>query len=424
MHRFFVSDFFNFEFIRILSTARYGGCEIAEALEAAANIKDSDAESWSEEWQRQSLLAEALAKEARERGDYSAASSAFFRASNYARASQYMLYDYFRHSARIILLLERSKDLFKQGSTLMTGVTTHSLMIPYLEGIEMPAFLYLPNRILSAKNVGRHPLVINLCGGDSTQEEMFLVSAFAGVSRGFAVLTFEGPGQGILLKKSKLPMQPAFENVVSSVLDFLCKLDPCGKSQYNIDLGRISVVGQSLGAYFALRAAADSRIRACVAIDPPYDMWDIAVSRLPHWFLTGWVAGYITNYMFNSIVSLLSRLNFQLKWEVSHMLAMTGERDASGAFRALKKFTLGGAEDSRYLDKIKCPVFVSGAGSSLYFDPTKSSQKIYAELIHLETPKKELWIAEEAAQGGFQAKVGAFELANHRIFTWLEKQDQ
>jgi hypothetical protein len=91
MHRFFKSEFFNFEFLRNLSTTPYGGCEIGEALVVASRIRDCDAESWSQEWAVMSSKVEAIAEAAQRRGDTRAAQGALLRASNYSRASQYML---------------------------------------------------------------------------------------------------------------------------------------------------------------------------------------------------------------------------------------------------------------------------------------------------------------------------------------------
>jgi hypothetical protein len=87
----FKSEFFKFDFLRVLSTTRYDGCEIGEVLEAAAQIKDGDPHSWSTQWSVLSTKAEELSKEAQKAGDTIMAHNALLRASNYRRASQYML---------------------------------------------------------------------------------------------------------------------------------------------------------------------------------------------------------------------------------------------------------------------------------------------------------------------------------------------
>ncbi|KAH8626030.1 hypothetical protein IG631_19909 [Alternaria alternata] len=175
-----------------------------------------------------------------------------------------------------ITRLEKSETLFKQALLLQEGITVHELAIPYGKGIHLPAYLYMPTQFGKDNGV---LLVINLSGGDSTQEEMFVVSACAGLPRGYAVLTFEGPGQGILLKRERLPMEPAYEKVTSTVLDFLEHNNSSDQANYGLDLNRVAVVGQSLGDYFALRAAADQRGASRLILHVTCGIWRSIVCR-------------------------------------------------------------------------------------------------------------------------------------------------
>lgn len=88
MHKIFSSDFFNFEFLRVLGTAPTQGCDVAECLEAAAEIKQYDAESWYQAWSKAAKNAEALGEQALGTGDRETAQWAFMRASNYRRTSE------------------------------------------------------------------------------------------------------------------------------------------------------------------------------------------------------------------------------------------------------------------------------------------------------------------------------------------------
>lgn len=62
MHTFFDSDFFHFEFLRVLGTAPFEGCDIGECLETIACIKTPDAESWFDAWVAAGRKAEAAAR--------------------------------------------------------------------------------------------------------------------------------------------------------------------------------------------------------------------------------------------------------------------------------------------------------------------------------------------------------------------------
>ncbi|CAI6337895.1 unnamed protein product [Periconia digitata] len=215
-------------------------------------------------------------------------------------------------------------------------------------------------------------------------------------------------------------MYPDYEVVTSQVLDYICQRESNPATTHNIDTERIAVAGASMGAYFALRSAVDPRIKACVSLDPPYDMWDLAVDRMPSWFLGSWSSGWISDKTFNRMVSILSRLNFQFKWEMQHMQWMFGTDSAAGAMREIKKFSLHTPERS-YVSRIKCPVLVSGAAGSMYFDPKLNSQKIYDALGHLGEHKKKHWTADEVEDGGLQAKIGAFWMFNYRTFAWCDE---
>ncbi|CAI6337894.1 unnamed protein product [Periconia digitata] len=193
MHRFFKTEFFNFEFLRILSTAPYGGCETGEALKAASLIKDADRESWSEIWYQQGRHAEQLAEEASRSGDAPSAKAAYLRASNYLRASQFMLNDLPPHQdPRVVLRLAKSQELFRKGVALLDDAKAYPLSIPLRDGAKVMAYLFVP--LAEPRTSKGHPLVISLTGGDGSQEEMYIVIGVAGIARGYAMLTFDGPG--------------------------------------------------------------------------------------------------------------------------------------------------------------------------------------------------------------------------------------
>jgi alpha-beta hydrolase superfamily lysophospholipase len=65
-------------------------------------------------------------------------------------------------------------------------------------------------------------------GYDSTAEELYPTVA-AGVSRGYAVLAFDGPGQGGTLYEQRVAMRPDWEAVIPPVVDVIAKrseIDP------------------------------------------------------------------------------------------------------------------------------------------------------------------------------------------------------
>ncbi|KAK3946332.1 dipeptidyl aminopeptidase/acylaminoacyl peptidase [Diplogelasinospora grovesii] len=324
---------FNFELIRILTTAPFGGCDVAEFLEAAGAISKArdPGEQWHKAWQAAGERAEAIALEAAGSGDVFSAQRAHLRAANYFRASQYMTTP------------SRSSSSSSSSSSLVDG-----------KRYSLPGLHYILTEPKRSNAAGKVPVLINTYRADSSQEEQYFCLPVAGVELGYAMLTFEGPGQGI-------------EVVVSQVLDFL--LTAAGKEERKdlqcLDLNRVTLAGASMGGYFALRGATDPRVAACVSIDPFYT--GVANSR------------YLSN--------------FQDRWELDMSRWMFRVHKPTEMFRRVMQFTLGennGDKEDRekFLSRIKCPVLVSGAKQSLYFKPDDTTHKIYHELANVGPENK------------------------------------
>ncbi|KMU74733.1 hypothetical protein CISG_00663 [Coccidioides immitis RMSCC 3703] len=387
MFSFFSSRFFDFELIRILGSTPFGGCDVAEFLEAVDKIKKHDAESWYRAWYEQGERAEKIAQEATRDGHKAPARRAYLRACNYFRASSYMLPT---SDERNLPSAERSIRNFRKAIPLMDE-TIVVLDIPYEDGLTLPGYLYLPaplKRIPGQKT----PILLNCGGADSTQEELYFLYGAAGTDLGYAVLTFEGPGQGLVLKKDQIPMRPDYEAVTSKVLDHLSSIAKANPD-YFLDLENIAVAGASMGAYYSLRASTDSRIRACVAVDPFYSLWSLALTRMPSLYANLWQAGWIPESFFN--------------WSTP---------------RRFQAFTLDDpVNGGKVTDRAKCPILLTGAGHAIYASPDSSTVYIYNSLKHLEKTQKEVWIPIEIGDGGLTAKVGAWGLLAQKSFQFLDK---
>ncbi|KAI0539814.1 alpha/beta hydrolase [Xylaria digitata] len=419
MYRFFRSDFFNFEFIRVLGTVPFGGAETAECLDAASQIRDSSAESWCRAWLRQAQKAEAIAAQACQDGDSIAARDALIRSSNYYRAAQYMTNG--RVGAlepHVLELSEKSVAHFHHAVQLL-DTKVELLSIPYQDGLNLPGYLYLPPR--HKRLPGRIPMLIVCGGADSTQEELYSLFPAAGAERGYAVITFDGPGQGIFLRRHGVSMRPDWEVVIGHVLDHVFSLGDL----FDLDYSRIGIAGASMGAYFALRGASDHRIAACIAIDPIYDMWDLATDRMPAALVNAWGSGWISDDFMDGVWRALSFFNFQLYWELQHCMWIFGSPTPSSAMRQMRRWTLRGESDNDpFLSRVHCPVFVSGASRTIYTKPDISTMRVVRYLAHLPEDEKHVWIADDPGDGGLQGKVGAWRLAQQRTFAFLDRHMQ
>ena len=137
--------------------------------------------------------------------------------------------------------------------------------IPF-DGARLVGVLRLPST-----GGGPHPLVVMIPGLDSTKEEFRTTEALF-LERGVGTFSVDGPGQGEA--EYDLPVRADWEKPGAAILDAVVRLD-------GVDPERIALWGVSLGGYYAPRvAAADERVRACVALAGPYNLgacWD----RLP-----------------------------------------------------------------------------------------------------------------------------------------------
>ena len=95
---------------------------------------------------------------------------------------------------------------------------------------------------------------------------------------------------------------------------------------------------------------------------------------------------------------------------------------AAEGLREMKKYTLRLPGGKEYLHEIKCPVMVTGAAASPYFDPKVSTTRFFNSLSQLKDEEKEEWIAKDVGERGFQAKVAAYGISIQRSFSWLDNQ--
>lgn len=251
-----------------MSFAPFDGAEIGELLVAIGEIKENDVESWYRAWMKAGSKAEAIASEAELAGNRIAAKRAYFRASNYQRSAQFMLNGR-SGDPRVLQVSEGSIVNFRRAQQLMDEQVI-CLEIPYIAGVTLPAYLYLPHA--SRRLPGKLPVLINTVGGDATQEEIFFIFPAGALENGYAVLTFDGPGQGSVIRRDRIPMRPDWEVVISKVIDWLYEYTDA-HPELELDLDRLALAGCSIGGYLSLRGATDDRIKACIAIDPFFNMW-------------------------------------------------------------------------------------------------------------------------------------------------------
>jgi dipeptidyl aminopeptidase/acylaminoacyl peptidase len=208
-------------------------------------------EDWCASWSGVAAEHEALGLEATAQGRHRSA------AQHYAQAAVYY------HFGKFLFV----RDLAQMRATHTAAVRCLDAALPHLDppgrrveipygGARLVGVLRLPCR------PGPHPVVVLVPGLDSAKEEFRSTEALF-LERGVGTFSVDGPGQGEA--EYDLPIQADWAAPGAAILDAL-------STQEGVDAERLGVWGVSLGGYYAPRiAAADPRVRACVALAGPYD---------------------------------------------------------------------------------------------------------------------------------------------------------
>jgi 2,6-dihydroxypseudooxynicotine hydrolase len=212
-------------------------------------------EDWLEGWEALGDRHADLAAEAEAHGRLVTAGDAWLRAS--------MSY----HFGKFVWVLDESKFRPVHQKSVDAFYSAHRAWGNEVERIEAPLDGHnMVGNLRRPAGAERPPLVILAPGLDSTKEELFgLEEAF--LRRGMATFALDGPGQGE--STYDLPLRYDYEVAVTSVLDVL-------EGRDDLDMGRVGLLGQSMGGYLAPRAAVfEPRVKAVVALSGAFKRVEI-----------------------------------------------------------------------------------------------------------------------------------------------------
>jgi alpha-beta hydrolase superfamily lysophospholipase len=387
---FFKDPSYNFEAVRVLNDIAAAGGDSGEALHAIAGIKAGDADSWYAAWVAAGDRASARSQhinDAQTRGD------ALLRAHTYYRSAEFFLApddarraDVYRKNVTAFYQGLDAKAVLYERSAIAYG--SHHLNAVYYPG---PA------------GADSRPLLVVVGGYDSTLEELYLGIGDAAHQRGYAVLTYEGPGQGAVLRDQGLTMQAAWEKPNAAVLDAFLSMHAKPR--------KIVLLGESLGGYLAPRAAAfDPRIDGVVAYDIWYDGYAIATRHVPSFIFWLHAHGH------DGVLESLTRRNPDSgsRWAVANgqwVFGVHGMFDVLNAFKAYRLAPVAA--------QIKQDVLLL-AGTEDHFVPIEQ----------LELTKRALTAARsvtavtfDAASGGaLHCQMGAPSLWQGVLFDWMAEK--
>ncbi len=395
---------FSFQLLRVISETYYNGADIGECLSTAYRIKEGDFESWHKEWLSTAQRVHKYADDSLAAGHKVSACQAYLRASNYYRAAELLLMD--PEDPRIQTTWGNSKECFRKAAELFSPqVKVKSIEIPY-EQTTLPGHFYSSNNnnLTSSSSKQKRPTLIVHGGFDSTLEELYTAAAAPALERGYNCITFEGPGQGGVIRKQKIPFRYDWEKVVTPVIDFVIRncIEQC-------DLNRLALMGISMGGYLAARAAAfEHRIAACILNGGVYDGYDAIASSFPKSLLTAIENG--DSKAVNMELGIMMESDPNIRFNIQHGMWTAGVNTPYELIQGSKNYTI-----KDIVQNIKCPTLVLEAEKDDSF-PGQPKQVYDA----LTSPKSYIkFTEEEGAEEHCQS--GAPALSNQRIFDWLDK---
>jgi alpha-beta hydrolase superfamily lysophospholipase len=393
MELVFQDPTFSLQLLRAISETYYKGADIGECLSTAYRIKEGDFESWYQEWLKTAKRVHKYADESLAAGHEISARDAYLRSSNYYRVAEFLLMD--QEDPRIKTTWESSKRCFGNAASLFSP-SFEPVEIPY-EGTTLPGYFYKVDN----DSKSPRPSLIAHGGFDSTLEELYTSAAAPALERGYNCLTFEGPGQGGLIRKQKIPFRYDWEKVVTPVVDYAL-------TKPEVDPKRLALMGISMGGYLAARAASfEHRIAACILNNGVLDGYDAIASTFPKSLLTAIENG--NTEVVNTVLNILIESDPNIRFNMKHGMWTAGVNTPFELIQRSKNYTI-----KNIAQNIKCPTLVLDAEKDDSFPG--QPKKVFEALT---CPKKYiLFTAGEGAEEHCQC--GAPALSNQRIFDWLD----
>jgi len=387
---FFKDPSYNFESVRVLNDIAAAGGDSGEALHAIAGIKAGDADSWYAAWVAAGDRTWARSQhinDAQTRGD------ALLRAHTYYRSAEFFLAP---DDARRADVYRKNVTAFYQGLDARAVLYERSA-IAY--GSHHLSAVYYPGPL----GADSRPLLVVVGGYDSTLEELYLGIGAAAHQRGYAVLAYEGPGQGAVLREQGLTMQADWEKPNAAVLDAF--LSTHAKPR------KIVLLGESLGGYLAPRAAAfDTRIDGVVAYDIWYDGYAVATRHVPSFIF------WLHTHGHDGVAESLARRNPDSgsRWALANGQWVFGVHGMFAVLDAFKAYRL-----APVAAQIKQDVLLL-AGTEDHFVPIEQLELTKRALIAARSVTATTFDA--ASGGALHCQIGAPSLWQGVLFDWMTEK--
>jgi len=322
-------------FVNMLSSAPYGGAEIAELHKIGTLLQNKaldDDEAWFSACEKIADEVRSFAEQRAQSGHRFSAAHAYLRATNY-----YLFGERFRtpKDERGLAVYRTAVKCFHEHARL-TDTRIEIVEVPFVDGS-------LPGYFVHAQNTTskRPPCVVFFDGLDVTKETQYMRGVTDLIKRGISVLVMDGPGTGEAIRFRNHYLRHDYEVAGSACLDYLEK-------RGDVDATKVGVIAISLGGYYAPRCASmDPRFAACVAWGAIWDYYGTWKKRI--------------DAHFKSALSVPGH----------HILWILGVATLEEALKKLEPYRLDGV-----VQKMRCP-FLIVHGENDEQVPVADARKLY-----------------------------------------------
>lgn len=385
----------DFQLLRQMGAARYGGSAVGECLALAQRIDNGVPASWVAAFAAAAARQQADAERRAARGHAVSARDQYLVAANSWRAAEYYTgitdpqhAEYGLASRACFVAAMQASDHVCEAVELPFGATP------------LPAFHLHP-----AARTGPGKTLMIISGYDGTLEETFIAYGRAALERGYRVLLFAGPGQMDTMRlHPELHFIPEFERVGTPAVDYLL-------SRPDTDPARIALMGVSFGGYFATRIAVhEPRIRALVANSPIVDLHAYMAS------FAGFDPAEMPDGDDFGVADLdhipVSEMPEQTREMSRNLMLRFGQDSFKRTYQRLREFRVDDAD----LAGLRCAA-LGLVGSGEGKEPAAQYERF---LAHVPGASGHIFSAEEGADGHCQS--GNLALSAAVSLDWLDER--
>ena len=385
----------DFQLLRQLGSATYGGAAVGQCLAAVQSIGEGGTEAWVRTFAAlgQELQEDAAARAAKGHGI--SARDQYLNACNAWRAAEYYCPVQLEEHQRLGLA---SRECFLRAMEFM-DVVLEPFFVPH-DQASLPAYCIRPKGDPAPRKT-----LVAVSGYDGTMEETWFQVGAAALERGYTLCLFSGPGQMDSLRFNPgQAFEPDYERGVAALLDLLLQ-------RPEVDPQRVGLYGISIGGYYAPRAAAfEPRIKALCANSPVVDYF-------------AYMSGFVR---FNPLTELAEADDFSLE-DLEHipdaamapfvkeasatLMRRFGRPTFKAAFRRIQEFRL-----EEHLHRIHCPCLAligTGEGAE-----ARRQSQIFCGKV--SGPAQER-LFTEAEGADAHCQIGNLRLSNAVLLDWLDE---